>query len=257
MQAAGDTAKPIWCTETGVAAESNVAETPPHSKGQLLLTEEPAMFADEVNTLLDSNQADPAQNNIPNFRRIYWFRLTEYDTYGILDKAGQPKLIYTSYQKEAKSGALDHLARVEDGGFEAKPSAPSAAGTPWTFDGACTVVRITPTVPPSAADAPEGFQVASLAGATASAAQSLYFPAGNYVINFQAAMVAGHPVNPIQVSVDGANVGAPLPPAGTAFGQMTSAPFTNATAGPHTIKLAGTADPAETYLDDVQVAPVP
>ena len=256
MVAAGDGAKPIWLTETGAAALSSLPPTPaakPHSNGQVTYQEATAITADTINVLV--------ANNIPTLNRVYWFRQTEYQGYGLLDSNNTPKLAYTMYQQESKSGALQICAHVANGGFET-PSTSTYSNDPtgatWAFSGSAGIQHNGSSF--NATQAPEGLQTAFLQSATpGSISQSAYFPAGNYEITFQAAQQSGVTVNPVQVSVNGTNLGSAISPANTSFQPYSSAEFTIKTAGNYTIVLAGTASggTTDTLIDDVCIVPTP
>ena len=61
-------------------------------------------------------------------------------------------------------------------------------------------------------------------------------------------------MQPIRVTVDGQQVGSDLVAPGTAFTQV-SVPFSIGTAGPHTIRLAGTdaSGDKSTFIDEVVI----
>ncbi len=150
---------------------------------------------------------------------------------------------------------------VANGSFET-PSMGNAnyqynpGGGNWTFTGASGIQSNgSAWGAPAAAD---GVQTAFLQGYTggppATISQSINFPAaGNYTLTFQAARRYGQ-VQPIQVSIDGANVGSPLTPAGNGF-QTFTVTFAVNSAGNHTLMLATTSSAVDvtTFVDQVSL----
>jgi len=105
------------------------------------------------------------------------------------------------------------------------------------------------------APAVDGVQTAFIQGAS-SLSQSVTLAAGSYTLTFylaqrQWAMPPGA-VQPIAVSLDGVQQGAPITPAATSFSQYNLA-LTGLGAGVHTITFAGTnpVGDASTFLDAV------
>jgi hypothetical protein len=89
--------------------------------------------------------------------------------------------------------------------------------------------------------------------------QVVNFPAtGTYHITFEAAKRSNDSteiLQPIQVSVDGVNVGSPIAPAGTTWGACQTSTFTVSTTGKHTVQFTTTiSNPngdADTAIDSV------
>src|SRR5262249_47871563 len=80
----------------------------------------------------------------------------------------------------------------------------------------------------SAAKAPDGTQAAFLqsidSGPPGQISQSVTLDPGTYDISFWAAQRQGYGVNPIQVQVDGQDVGSPISPASTNWAPPPAAP---------------------------------
>lgn len=266
MAARGDAGKPNWLTETGGAAVDNLVPAPPaapHSDSQVLLSEEAALMANAVNTLVSGS--------CTNLKRIYWFRLSEYQGYGILDSSTAAKLAYTTYQNVNATGTPVRCAHLVNGGFETPAAVsgttavyianPTGTGVGWTFVNSSGVQR-NGNATWGAVQAPEGIQTAYLqntATSTASMSQSVYFPAGTHALYFQAATRGGHAANPVQVTVNGSAIGAAITPSGTAFAQYATPAFIIPAAGTYTVRLAGTTTGVESdvFVDDACIAPVP
>ena len=72
------------------------------------------------------------------------------------------------------------------------------------------------------------------------------------MLSFQAAQRSGQ-IQPVKVTVDGAQIGSLVSPPGTAYAAF-SIPFSVATSGAHTIAFTGT-DPNDrtTFIDSVAV----
>lgn len=258
MVAAGDSTKRLWMTETGAAVSSSLPPAPPaapHSNSQLTYAEECALFSDTLNTLVSAD--------IPTLDRVYWFRFTEYDNYGLLDSSNNPKLVYTAYQDESKSGTLLSMAHLANGGFETPSTTtyvadPTGTGVAWTFTGTCGVQHNGSAF--GAIQAPEGLQTAYIQSITSpTISQSIYFPAGDYTINILAAQRSGYPVNPIKITVAGTSLSSTISPTSTSFASYASAQFTVSTAGNYMVTLAGTVSggDSEAFIDDVCVVRQP
>ena len=133
-----------------------------------------------------------------------------------------------------------------NGGYQYQPAVPG-----WVFNSQAGIQRNGSAW--GAATAPEGQQTAFLQGANAQMAQTLDLPAGTYRVSFDAARRAyGGGVQPLQLSIDGNAIGAPISPASTAFARHTSASFT-VSAGSHTLRFATTYDSGDTttFVDAV------
>lgn len=106
-----------------------------------------------------------------------------------------------------------------------------------------------------------GTQTAFLQGTPAKGtlgaiSQSVSFAStGNYVVSFQAVGRQGQ-LQPVKVSIDGAQVGGLLQPILTGFGPLTSAAFTINTTGAHTVMLSATDNSADltTFVDLVNIS---
>jgi hypothetical protein len=135
-------------------------------------------------------------------------------------------------------------------GFQYNPGGP---GIGWTFTGNSGVQGNGSAWGASAA--PAGTQTAFVQ-TTAIVAQTINLNAGSYTLSFRAAQraccVAPY-VQPLKVSVDGAQIGALISPASTSFGPYNIA-FSVATSGAHTISFAGT-DPGDktSFIDAVTI----
>ena len=85
-------------------------------------------------------------------------------------------------------------------------------------------------------------------------AQTINLAAGTYSVSFYAARRAyqGSVAQPLQLSIDGIAIGAPISPASTAFALYTSASFT-VSAGSHTLRFTTTNDSGDntTFVDAV------
>ncbi len=138
-------------------------------------------------------------------------------------------------------------------------------GSPWTFTGNAGIESNGSAW--GAAYAPDGAQAAFLQTGTSGAAgqisQTVTLNPGTYQISFWAAQRAGYAVNPIQVQVDGQNVGGPITPTSTSWAQYQTVTFTITSAGPHTITFVSTAPNSgdyDSFIDAVSIAetaPVP
>jgi hypothetical protein len=130
---------------------------------------------------------------------------------------------------------------------------PSATGIGWTFSGNSGIQRNGSAW--GAAPAPNGTQTAFIQG-TSSLTQTLSLNAGSYTLSFQAARRAccvAPNVQPIKVTIDGAQIGSLASPASTSFSSF-SIPFSVATTGAHTIVFTGTdANDKTSFIDAVTV----
>ena len=155
--------------------------------------------------------------------------------------------------------SIEPVAPVSSGGFETPVygSAPfygtRPAGSDWSWSGAAGINHNGGL----GADAPEGVQTAFLqGGATASFfSQNIAPGAGTYQVKFKAAQRASGGGVPIQVSVDGVAVGAPISPTSpSAFAVYTLPTFTIG-AGNHALRFStnGTNSASMSLIDDVKV----
>ena len=130
---------------------------------------------------------------------------------------------------------------------------PSAPGVGWSFVGGAGIQGNGSAF--GAASAPEGTQSAFIQG-TGSMSQTLSLTAGSYTLSFQAAQrwccVAPY-VQPVRVSLDGAQIDNLVSPASTSFGPVTIS-FSVATTGAHTLSFTGT-DPTDktTFVDGISL----
>jgi hypothetical protein len=127
---------------------------------------------------------------------------------------------------------------------------PSAPGIGWTFTNGGIQGNGSAW---GAAPAPDGTQTAFIQS-TSAISQTLSLNAGSYTLSFQAAQRAccvAPNVQPVEVMVDGIQIGSPIAPASTSFATFSIA-FSVATSGAHTIMFAGT-DPNDktTFIDTV------
>jgi hypothetical protein len=123
-----------------------------------------------------------------------------------------------------------------NGGYQYQPTT-----TGWVFNSQGGIQRNGSVW--GAATALEGQQTAFLQGGNAQMTQTLNLPAGTYSVSFYAARRVypsqGTVAQPLQLSIDGIAVGAPISPTSTAFALYTSANFTVA-AGSHTLRFTAT-----------------
>ena len=86
--------------------------------------------------------------------------------------------------------------------------------------------------------------------------QSLYLAPGTYTVSFEAAQRGGYGLQPIQVSVNGMNLGSTITPTSTSWGLYTTTNFTIETAGNYTIQFAATNNSGDndSFIDDVSLA---
>lgn len=119
------------------------------------------------------------------------------------------------------------------GGYQFAP-----AGATWTFSGNAGIQRNGSAW--GASTAPEGQQTAFLQGVNAQIGQTISLAAGSYSVSFYAARRAYQgAAQPLQITVDGIAVGAPIAPVDTNFALYTSASFTVG-AGNHTLQFTTT-----------------
>jgi len=131
---------------------------------------------------------------------------------------------------------------VQSGGGGAYTYNPSNAG--WTFVGNSGIQRNGSLW--GATNAPEGSQTAFLQGNAAHGAgvlgtfsQALAFNAGSYQVQFQAALRAANQNQPIQLQLDGTNLGSTIAPTSSSFSLYTGPTFT-VTTGNHTLSFLAT-----------------
>jgi hypothetical protein len=158
------------------------------------------------------------------------------------------------------SGPAKPLPLIEDAGFET-PSVGSSfqfnpTGSAWTFTGQSGIVGDGSKW--GKVNAPDGTQAAIVQGDGAtlgSILQQVYFPlAGSYEITYESAQRGGYVGEPLQLSIDGVNVGTPQSPKSTAYGLKTTAAFT-VTAGVHSIEFSATNNTGDhvTLIDSLSV----
>ena len=111
------------------------------------------------------------------------------------------------------------------------------ANSGWTWSGQAGIQRNNSAL--QAASAPEGIQTAFLQGSSNPGVfyQNISLDAGSYKVKFKAAQRLSGNAVPIQVSVDGSAVGAPVSPSSTAYGAYTTAAF-SVSAGSHQLKFS-------------------
>jgi hypothetical protein len=127
---------------------------------------------------------------------------------------------------------------------------PSGSGIGWTFSSSGIQGNGSAW---GAAPAPAGTQTAFIQG-TSTMSQTLSLNAGTYTLSFSAAQrpcCVWPYVQPVKVTVDGAQIGALVTPASTSFSAV-SINFSVATSGAHTLAFSGT-DPSDmtTFIDAV------
>ena len=127
-------------------------------------------------------------------------------------------------------------------------------GTSWTYSDAGIQSNGSAF---GAATAPDGDGYSAFIQ-TGSISQSVYLVPGNYTVSFQAANRSGYSINPIQVSINGQNLGAPINPNSTSWTQYStqSATYSVTTTGFYNLVLAGTnagtgTNQGNVFVDDV------
>jgi hypothetical protein len=161
------------------------------------------------------------------------------------------------------------LPLISDSSFEspALPAGsyqydPNSSGTAWNFYGNSGIESNGSAF--SAANAPDGTQAAFLQSAGGGVAagqisQTVTLNPGTYYISFWAAQRPGYAVDPIQVQVDGQNVGSPITPTSTSWATYVTVSFTITSAGPHTISFVDTAEDnsdSVSFLDEVSISQI-
>jgi hypothetical protein len=144
-------------------------------------------------------------------------------------------------------------------GFQYAPS-----GTGWKFFGTTGGGVQKNGSPWGASNAPEGQQTAFLQGGDSHVSKAVTLPAGVYNISFYAAQRPydtnfSNSSNPIQVKVNGINIGSVISPDGINFKKYTTSSFPLSTPGEFTIELVSTNGKAgdfTTFIDNVTVEPV-
>lgn len=132
---------------------------------------------------------------------------------------------------------------------------PSGTGVAWTFAGTTGIQRNGSAW--GAATAPDGRQTAFVQG-VGSMSQTVNLNAGSYTLSFQAARRAAgcctSPyVQPVRVTVDGAQIGSLVTPPSTSF-SLFSISFSVAASGAHTFAFTGTvSEDKTTFIDVVSV----
>lgn len=128
---------------------------------------------------------------------------------------------------------------------------PTGSGIGWTFSTSSGIEHNGSAF--NAATAPEGVQAAFVQG-VGTLSQTLDLTAGSYTLSFKAARrscCVSPYVQPLRVTVDGAQIGSMVSPATTSFAPY-SIPFTIATSGKHVIAFAGTdSSDKTTFIDAV------
>jgi serine protease len=137
---------------------------------------------------------------------------------------------------------------VDGSGYQYNP-----AGGNWTFEGGSGIQRNGSAW--GAAGAPDGQQTAFLQQGNARVAQTLTLRAGTYVVSFAAARRWWQgDAQPLQISIDGVPVGAPIAPVDTNFARYASASF-SVGAGSHTLAFTSTNPDGDntTFIDAVSI----
>jgi hypothetical protein len=133
---------------------------------------------------------------------------------------------------------------------------PSASGIGWTFSAGSGIQGNGSAW--GAATAPDGTQTAFIQS-TSTISQALSLNAGSYTLAFKAAQrpcCLTPNLQPIQVTVDGTQIGSLVTPASTSFGSI-SIQFTLVSSGTHTIAFAGTnSNSNATFIDAVTLTAV-
>jgi thermitase len=133
---------------------------------------------------------------------------------------------------------------------------PVGPGVGWNFEGSAGIQGNGSAW--QATSTSDGTQTAFIQN-TGTIGQTVTLNAGTYTLSFRAARrlyssPAGG-VQPIQLSIDGAPVGAPVTPASTSFGTVNIA-FSIGSSGPHALSFAGTDNTGDksTFIDAVTIA---
>ena len=139
------------------------------------------------------------------------------------------------------------------GGFQYAPT-----GASWVFTGGAGISGNNTPFTSGNPPAPEGVQVAFLQGGSGQVAQSANLNAGTYTLSIRAAQRGNYQFGTqiVRLQVDGVTVGQYTPPS-TAYTNYTTAAFTIASSGSHTLSLAGmgTGSDFTGFVDDVQLTP--
>jgi len=135
---------------------------------------------------------------------------------------------------------------LPSGGYQYNPS---TTGIGWTFSPNSGIERNGSAW--NASSAPDGVQAAFIQSIS-TISQTLSLNAGSYTLAFKAAQRNGQ-IQPVRVTVDGAQIGSLVSPASISFSSF-SIPFSVATSGSHTIVFTGT-DPNDrtTFIDSVTI----
>jgi hypothetical protein len=136
---------------------------------------------------------------------------------------------------------------LASGGYQYNPS---GAGIGWTFSANSGIQSNGSAW--GATSAPEGSQTAFIQS-LGTISQAVSLSAGSYTLSFKSAQrncCISPYVQPIKVTVDGAQVGSLVSPASTSFASF-SITFSVATSGTHTIVFAGTDSTDKTTFLDV------
>ncbi len=185
---------------------------------------------------------------------------------GFLPTVGQQFAIIKNRSGSSVMGTLvQETITVADAGF-ANPNVVSngsfaydPTGTPWNFTGIAGIEADGSAW--GAANAPDGdgraaFLQGAGGGPLGDISQSLYLAPGTYTVSFEAAQRGGYGLQPIQVSVNGINLGSTITPTSTSWALYTTTNFTIETAGNYTIQFAATNNSGDndSFIDDVSLA---
>ena len=129
-------------------------------------------------------------------------------------------------------------------------------GASWTFEGGAGISGNNSDFTSGNSPAPNGLQVAFLQQ-SGRMSQTASIPAGQYFLSFAAAQRLNYAIGTqtIDVTVDGTSLGQFQP--GAEYSRFTTATFTLATSGNHTISLSGLATVDYTaFVDDIRVTAI-
>jgi hypothetical protein len=150
---------------------------------------------------------------------------------------------------------------VLDGSFETPQLAGGAytfdpAGSSWQFSGTSGIAHNGSAYTTNNPDAPDGLQVGLIKN-NGSISQTIDLLEGSYVVSCEAAQRATNEDEPIEVLIDGLQVGV-IAPVGVGYSLYDTPVFTITTAGTHTLELLGLGPAGgdnTTAIDEVAVLP--
>ena len=193
----------------------------------------------------------------------------DYASASFVVSAGSSDKFYRlSFSTDSNSGAsmslidsiaIEAIPTLINGGFETPVYDRSPfygyypANSGWNWNGYAGIQRNGGL----GANAPEGVQTAFLQGASqpGSFAQPVTLPAGNYRVVFKAAQRSSSSFAPIQVSINGNPIGAPITPSSPAFAAYSTAAFNVNGAGTYSLAFSTTSVGGGAYslIDDISV----